>query len=449
MENKLKQFSFLDILVIIIGILALTTLIMLLLFKPIIENRYYRLGEELISKNNINQALKEINYALKLNYESSKLHEILGRIYIYKKDYLLSIKELEKAIEIDNNNYYAYLYLGISYYQQGKYNESINQLEKAISLDIENKNNSQAFYYIAKSYYNQGFTDLSILKLEDAIKIDEKNSEAFFELGKIYFEKQNIEKSIEYLNKSLLIKNTPDTNYYLGLCYENLGQLDNSIYYLKEAIRLNFSDNNIYYILGNIYFKKSLYQEAIIEYEKFVKNNPNDAISRYKLGNLYFNIGNYKYALEHYNKAISIDSTYKEILKYNIKEASNIIKVKNNIKKFQKLLEDFYLKNNHYPENIDKIYKNEDYLNYCKKMFNPYKNSNYFYDLFVDYNNYLENKNKFIFSGYIVYEPINYKNKFYQAYKLYAIDGNNNFIKYNSKDLIISNNSIVDEYEKK
>jgi len=178
MENRLNKLNFLDIIVLIIGVLALTTLVMLLLFKPIIENRYYRLSQELIEKNNLNQAIKEINYSLKLNPESSKLHEALGRIYIEKKDYLLSSKELEKAIELDNNNYFAYLYLGISYYNQDKFNEAIEKLEKAIELNNENKNNSKALYYIAVSYYRQGLIDLALSKLHESIIVNEKNYNA-------------------------------------------------------------------------------------------------------------------------------------------------------------------------------------------------------------------------------------------------------------------------------
>ena len=58
---------------------------------------------------------------------------------------------------------------------------------------------------------------------------------------------------------------------------------------------------------GNYYFKLGQYQQAIEEYDKAIKRNPNDAIGYRHRGLSYSILGQYQRAIEDYYKAIELD----------------------------------------------------------------------------------------------------------------------------------------------
>ena len=67
-----KNRNFLDIIVGSIGVIAFICLIMLLLYRPIMELRYIRSGDYYIKHGNIEEAINQLNIALKINPKSAK-----------------------------------------------------------------------------------------------------------------------------------------------------------------------------------------------------------------------------------------------------------------------------------------------------------------------------------------------------------------------------------------
>lgn len=59
--------------------------------------------------------------------------------------------------------------------------------------------------------------------------------------------------------------------------------------------------------LGVIYFKKGLYNEAIIEYKKSIKLDPNNADSHYNLGYAYHAIGKQNLAAQEFEEALRLN----------------------------------------------------------------------------------------------------------------------------------------------
>lgn len=105
------------------------------------------------------------------------------------------------------------------------------------------------------------------------------------------------------------------SNYSISLGEESLGSLDMfgidwklTINALKEAIEKNPDDINLKFVLGNLYLKNLMLDEAESEFRKIIKIQENHSLSYVFLGNIYMLRGaNTKMAIEFYRKAIQYD----------------------------------------------------------------------------------------------------------------------------------------------
>ena len=240
----------------------------------------------------------------------------LGDIYLNKKKYIESINNYEKYIEIEKNNPHVYNRLGHIYYllqsfvvnklNPDNFSTLTNLLLKDIILSPEEKNKGlidliDTEYNLGEAYYNAQEYEKAIeyykgclnilydnfdinddqeLNIKDKDKkIKNKIALSYANLGDIYYNKQDIESAINLFKHSLIFY--PD-HYLLflklGICFDQLdNNSDAAIFYLNKSLKLNDNFDETYRVLGNIYYNKKKYIEAINNYEKYIeieKNNP-------------------------------------------------------------------------------------------------------------------------------------------------------------------------------
>lgn len=85
-----------------------------------------------------------------------------------------------------------------------------------------------------------------------------------------------------------------------------------------EAAKKQEKDFGAHYNLGNAFYKKKMYKEAIAEYEKaqqLTKNQLEKSAAQYNLGNAYMQNNEVEKAAEQYRKALSNDSGNEAIIK--------------------------------------------------------------------------------------------------------------------------------------
>jgi len=154
----------------------------------------------------------------------------------------------------------------------------------------------------------------------------------------------NIKEKIEYLNKKLkssLEDTKEETNILveLGIYYFLRGHqfYDKAINCFYTAWKLGSTDIRIFYYLGCMYEFLKLYDLAIEEYKKFLRNMPNDKEVIIRLGNLYFQTKRIEDAIKMYEKVLKMDKnnvvalTNLGVVYYNNKEISNAIEYFNKV----------------------------------------------------------------------------------------------------------------------
>jgi len=290
--------------------------------------------------------VKSINYfklAIEVNSSIDFLHVNLGLAYLNEKKYKDSFTEFEKAFTINAKNISAYINCAKMLRDLNRSNEAIIILDKAIE---QNPDNFQIYFEkgFILSYLNNS---QAIENYSKCISLNPQYSIAYFNLGRIYQEQNNIELAI--LNYKSAIKfqiNYTKAQINLGTIYFKRRNFQDAIKYFQQALLSDDKESSIYNNLGLTYKELGDFNKALINYQKSILLNDRYAEAFSNLGILLAELKDYKNSLKNYLKAYEINPDYEYLLgtiinsKMNVCDWENfeyfvnniIIKIKNNEK---------------------------------------------------------------------------------------------------------------------
>ncbi|HXQ68940.1 MAG TPA: tetratricopeptide repeat protein [Pyrinomonadaceae bacterium] len=155
---------------------------------------------------------------------------------VAKKKFDQASTLLKQVVETDNADFQAWTALGTVYFAQEKFPDAEQAYQHAI-----------------------------------AVKAD--SPRAYFNLGRLLSLQKKCEQAIEPLTKAVELQSTSgDANYMLGECYLQIKKGSMAIPYLNEAAKLGRPDAHLR--LGWLYNAAGMKDKAAIEYEEYLKKNP-------------------------------------------------------------------------------------------------------------------------------------------------------------------------------
>ncbi len=177
--------------------------------------------------------------------ENLKLDEVYYKkalIYFNNKEYEEARKYYEKVIQINSQYSDAYIDIGRTYSIQRKLDISIDFFQKAIKI---NPQDYSPYFFIGLTHAFQKDYTQAIKNYHKALELNPKHAKSYHELGHVYKQINNLEKSKIYLNKAVIhyennIKHNMDTH-----SFDNLNRLKNT---LNKAFFLdkNITDKSLY-----------------------------------------------------------------------------------------------------------------------------------------------------------------------------------------------------------
>ena len=237
-------------------------------FEENLPGIYYQLAECYFGTLDYEPALNYGNLAIKNDIKFIKPYTLIYRIYINMGEYQKAAASLETLLGIKPGLINIHYTLGLLYYNQLKDYDSamvpfknILQLSNVISFDDYYK--EQAYFYLGRIFYNKELVNRSIENFYKVIEINPDNNIAYYLLIRIMMDKYDFEKAKELA--SYYIAKFPENNYV----YSALGR----IYYIednpraKEYLRISRAKNSFYGILS-----ASLYDELLKKDEEAEKN---------------------------------------------------------------------------------------------------------------------------------------------------------------------------------
>jgi len=103
---------------------------------------------------------------------------------------------------------------------------------------------------------------------------------------------------------------SPEQRYQKGAAYFKKQMWDKAIVEFSKALQINPSNAKIYLVRGNAYGQKKLYDQAIADYNKAIEISPSYAEAYAFRGDTYGQKGLYDRTISDYNKAIEINPNY-------------------------------------------------------------------------------------------------------------------------------------------
>ena len=235
--------------------------------------------------------------------ESSDLHYLAGVAYDGKKDHVNAIAHFEKVLPDSRFYKSAAVQIAFLYQDAGKIEAAIRHIQNVIA---QFPKDAEMLFYLGSFYEEIETYDKAVATFKRAIRIDPDNSKIYFRIGVVYDKQGQKALSIEAMKKVIdLNPRDPNALNYLGYTYADLGEnLDEAERLIKEALKYKPDDGYITDSLGWIYFKKGLFEKALIYLQKAHRLVPDDPIILEHLGDVYIRINEKEKALDYYNRSL-------------------------------------------------------------------------------------------------------------------------------------------------
>jgi len=296
--------------------------------NPYDSEPYYNLGLSLKFQGKNKEAYDAFYKATWSNAWKDSGYFMVTQLDLINQDYELALDHIQSAIDRNANNSKAYVLQSAAYRKLSRVAEAVEVCRQALKRDGFNlgalfelylANNDktylnnllelsrgwdQNFIEYALDYANAGLFEEASKLLQYAVVGDSTNPMVYYHLANFQHQLDNNEKVIELLQKAAL------ANPYL--CFPD--RLED-ITALQLASQLNPSDAKAPYYLGNLWYDKRQYDDAIEDWEKSAKLDDQFPTVLRNLAIAYFNKrGEHQKAVTCFEKAFSLDKTDARVL---------------------------------------------------------------------------------------------------------------------------------------
>lgn len=265
--------------------------------------------------------------------------DYIKKAFEYKSngDYKEAIDFFYKALALDNESTEIMVELADLYSTLCQYDRAVSFYEQVISKSPDNYVTKYAYALLLKKLCEYEKAENLFSQLYTVSYEIEKVAQNLFSICII---NEEYEKLIEYYNAKANSINSSENLSSVAYAYSKIGKEDIAEQYYKDAYLLNeenieaginiieslikknkYADaevvaksllkysesDSVLYLLGEIYYAMSLYDNALRYYSYAIKANPQNSLYYFKIAILFSVKGFFKEAEEAYGKAISIE----------------------------------------------------------------------------------------------------------------------------------------------
>lgn len=260
------------------------------------------------------KALAIINNVLEKNPKNLFLRATLVDVYLQQNEWKSARREMETILASDSLDPDLHFRIGLAFYSQtlkdsSLFNDAITVFKK---FEKEYPSDWRSYLYLGVLYRQTKQDSVAETYLNKATTSANWNGDAWWQLGWLYFDKQDFIETTRIMNKARMY--VPDDfriHMLLGIAYNRAGLNEDSRVALERAHELNPSDINVLSSLGLTYDALHMHTESDSTYEKALRIDPDYALV----------LNNYAYSLSERN--IQLDRAMKMSKRSLEKDSAN------------------------------------------------------------------------------------------------------------------------------
>ncbi|HMI03524.1 MAG TPA: DUF5107 domain-containing protein [Pedobacter sp.] len=265
------------------------------------DSGYFSVAQIDMARTDYRLTLEHINASLDNNANNSKAYVIKAAAYRKLELFDKAIAVSQTGLERDPFNLGSLYELSLAYGATGKPTECGNALDELIKLS---RGYEQNFIAYALDYEAAGLYDEAADLLAHAIKGSATSPLVYYHLASFSHRSANKEQTLKWLKKAAAADSY--------LCFPN--RLE-EVKALQLAIELNPEDARAPYYLGNLFYDKRQYTDAIANWELAVQLDDQFPTALRNLGIAYFNkLNDPEKALDFFERAFALDKTDARVL---------------------------------------------------------------------------------------------------------------------------------------
>ena len=234
-------------------------------------------------------------------------HYQLGITYIAEGKTPQAVKELMAAQALSPENADVEHALGLAYQQKALYDQAIFQYQKAITLDpkLTEARNNMGTAYLAKGNYTQAIAEFQMCLKDPSYGTPEK---ALYNMGFANLKLKNVDKAIEYYQKSLAAgPQSVNTLYYLARAYLEKKEYDKAIEQLTKVVSIDDAFKDAQYQLGLLYEEQKSHIKAVAAFTKALEIDSSNLEAQLHLGRCLVRLGQKKEGLKNLELVAKVD----------------------------------------------------------------------------------------------------------------------------------------------
>ncbi|MFO0362777.1 MAG: tetratricopeptide repeat protein [Flavobacteriales bacterium] len=237
---------------------------------------------------NLSGALAQYSKAYELNPQYTRTLLRQGQLYVKVRNWDEGLKYFDQAIAADPTFAPAYREKAELLYRAGRFEKAIESYEKYLELNNSCRVQQRytSFIFLTKDYGR------AVAEIEKALPCNPSNLIMYRLLGYGYYELGDFQKGLDYINQYFTLAEAKDKSIitgtdmaYKGKLLARLGQEEEGIQLIAQAIEADTSYKEGYGEIAAIYSKSKNYEKASEWYVRKIENSrEKDPLDYYYLG---------------------------------------------------------------------------------------------------------------------------------------------------------------------
>jgi Tfp pilus assembly protein PilF len=185
------------------------------------------------------QAVKELNDAVKLEPMNAEFHSTLAFAYHYEGRYQFALTHYAKALELAPGYAEAHVNLAALYLDLARWDDAVTQGREALKITTY-QSPEKAYNNIGLAYMGKGDLISARRAFRDALAFHDNFPEAHRNLGTIYFQQGHVEDAIREFREALRLRpNYAEALVDLGVAYLERGSKAEAVAQFQKVIQLD------------------------------------------------------------------------------------------------------------------------------------------------------------------------------------------------------------------